>query len=58
MIAKRRCRNLSYIVHVKPVGLFRKWNFSCNCWMCSEGDELQRLKLKKRCSWMIEDAAD
>jgi hypothetical protein len=57
MIAKRRCRNLGYIVQIKPIGRLRKWNFSCNCWMCSEGDELQRLKLKKRCPWVI-DAAD
>jgi hypothetical protein len=45
-VARRRWRTFE-AWHV-PMGKFRKYNRSCNCWLCCEGDDLQRLKLERR----------
>jgi hypothetical protein len=39
----------------EPVGKFRKYNLSCNCLLCSEGDKLQRVKLERRSPLLLED---
>jgi len=56
VIAKRIWLSLNAFARAfQPLGQFRKNNLSCNCFLCSEGDELQRFKLERRSPLPLED---
>lgn len=53
IVRKRRCivkdfwLDKHYAENV-PNGLFRKWNFTCNCWMCKMSKDAGRKNKRKR----------